>query len=103
MTAFTTAQLPTGDSAITTVEALKLWADLIIKANAGGEEIIRLEGEDKVSVCRTNFYTDRDKLERCECVSQIRLASGWETSGQQPWTQVVPFNNVPIASRFSGS
>jgi hypothetical protein len=103
MTAFTTGQLPSGDAAITTVEGLKLWCDLILKANAGKEEIIRQEGELAVSVNRLNFYTDRDGLQRCECVSQIRLNEGWETSGDQPWTEVIPFNNVAIPSRFSGS
>ena len=101
MTTFTTAQLPTGINAITTVEGLKVWADMILHSNAIGEDVIRQEGEASIKAVRRNFYTDKNKLERMEIFSHVQLESDWATNGKQPWASAIPFNNVAIPADFS--
>ena len=103
MVAFNPSLLPTGVNEITTVEELKVWADLVLHDQAGQEELTRTEGEKLISVCARTFYQDKDGLERMECFSHMRMAANWETSNPatQPWKKALTLANTSIPARFS--
>ena len=103
MVAFNPSLLPTGVNEITTVEELKVWADLVLHDQAGQEELTRTEGEKLISVCARTFYQDKDGLERMECFSHMRLTANWETSDPTTgvWKKAVTLANTSIPARFS--
>lgn len=103
MVAFNPALLPTGVNEITTVEQLKVWADLIITDQAGSKQLSRLDGERLISVCARNFYQDKDGLERMEVFSHMQLVASWETIDPttEIWKKAVTLANTSIPARFS--
>jgi hypothetical protein len=103
MVAFTNAMLPTGINAITEVEQLKVWCDLILADQVGAKQLTRVEGEKLISVCSRNFYQDKDGLERMEVFSHMQLVPNWETTNPQLglWKKAVTQANTAIPARFS--
>lgn len=103
MVAFNPALLPTGANEITTVEQLKVWCDLLLTDQAGKKQLTRVEGEQLISVCRRNFYQDKDGLERMECFSHMQLVASWETIDPttEIWKKAVTLAETSIPARFS--
>ena len=103
MVAFNPSQLPTGINAIDTVEQLKVWADMIIRDQAGSKQLTRQEPEKLISVCARTYYTDEDGLERMECFSHMRLEANWEISNPLTgtWKKAVTLAETSIPARFS--
>jgi hypothetical protein len=102
MTAFTTAQLPTGGNACDTVEKLFVWCAEILAENAGGLQMIREEGETAQSVARRNFYTDRDRVARCQAVMQIPMVANWSSDRTKAsWANATEITTVAIPSSYS--
>lgn len=100
---FTPNLLPTGVNEITTVEQLKVWCDLLLADQIGSMQFTRVEGEKVISVCARTFYRDKDKVERMEVFSHMRMLTNWEVANPslQTWKKAVTMIESSIPEDFS--
>jgi hypothetical protein len=66
-------------------------------------QMTRVEGEKVISVCARTFYRDKDKIERMECFSHMRMLPNWEVASPNlgTWKKAVTMAETSIPSDFS--
>lgn len=102
MTAFTTAQLPIGARAITTIEEMSAWCASILVATNPTAKFVRQAGLPSENRCQYSSGVDADNTIR----NQVLLVLEFDTSkaGQSlpDWKQVKEISTTAIPTAFSG-
>jgi hypothetical protein len=100
MAAFTTAQLPTGIYAITTVEELAVWSNAVLAFSNPTDSYVEAANTNRIfRFINPEFRTPDAELMRI-CRSAIVVD---ETKAQQlpSWKKAKPFSNIIIPAAFS--
>ncbi len=102
MTAFTTAQLPTGARAIATVEELIAWAGMILVINNPTDKFVRLAGQPAENRFQFGEGVDSDNTIRNQIIAV--LTSDMSKAGQSlpDWKTIKEDSTAPIPVSFTG-
>lgn len=100
MTAFTTAQLPTGIYAPTTVEELAVWANALLQFNNPTDAYTEAEGTSRLF----HFINPQIRIpdQRLVIINRAVLIVDETADQNMPiWKRVKPFSNTIIPAGFS--
>lgn len=99
MAAFTTAMLPTGIYAITTVEELNVWANAVLAFGNPTDSYVEAANTNRIF----RFITPEFRTPDAELVKICRSAITIdETKAQNlpTWKRIKPFSNIAVADAF---
>lgn len=102
MTAFTTADLPTGDRACTTVEQLIAWGTEILLANNPKEKFLRVSGQPTENRIQYSDGADADSIQRIQCLCIFEYDTSKAGLAIADWKTVKEMNTAGIPAAFKG-
>lgn len=102
MTAFTTAQLPAGARAITTVEQLALWCAQVLQACNAADRIVLEAGQPSQLAQRWGVGVDSDNIQRYQIVLMPKIDPTLIGQSLPDWKLVKESGSTAIPTAFSG-
>lgn len=102
MTAFTTAQLPTGARQVTLVEQLFLWSAYILQRFNTRATYNRATGEAQEPLARITEFQDADGVARVQVVITLPKNIDGISNTTPDWLDVLEMAPTPIPASFSG-
>ena len=102
MTAFTTAQLPTGARAIATVEELVVWGTQILVANNPTKKFVRTSGQPSENRATFSEGVDADNVIRNQCVAILEYDTTKFGTSLPDWKQVKEMDTAVIPTSMQG-
>jgi hypothetical protein len=101
MTAFTIAQLPTGDREIETIEELVAWAGEILLTRNAKEQIVRVSGQPAEPRFQFARGVDSDSVQHIQVVAILRYDTTKAGLSLPAWKQVKEDATAPTPASFS--
>lgn len=101
MSAFTSAQLPTGTRACDTVEKLSLWCAYILRRFAAKRTFLRRAGEAEESIASVSRFTDADGNNKVQVVLILPETDNVEQN-LADWVRCGEIATTAIPTSFSG-
>ncbi len=102
MTAFTTAQLPTGARQITTIEELIAWATQILVVNNPTSKFVREAGEAATNRFQFGEGVDSDNTIRNQCLAVLEYDTSKAGLSLPDWKKVKEASTATIPVSFTG-
>jgi hypothetical protein len=102
MTAFTTADLPTGARACTTVEQLNAWTAQILLVNNAKSKFLRVAGSPAENRFQYSDGVDADSTQMIQTLCVLEFDVLTFGSGVPDWKQVKEASTTAIPSSFKG-
>lgn len=102
MTAFTTAQMPTGTRACLTVEQAFLWHAFILQRFSARGTYNRVTGEAQEPVTRITEFLDADGVARVQVVVTLPKNIDGVANATPDWLDVMELSVTAIPASFSG-
>lgn len=102
MTAFTSAQLPTGTRQITTIEELIAWGCLILVVNNPTSKFVRRAGDPAENRFQFGEGVDSDNTIRNQVLAVLSYDISKAGSSLPDWKKVEEESTAPIPASFTG-
>lgn len=102
MSAFTSAQLPTGARDIDNVEELVLWGAYILQRYNASKTFLRVAGQPNEPVVSISDFPDGDGVLRRQVVVMYSVNQDRFLENVPSWKEVNEMSATAIAAGFSG-
>lgn len=102
MTAFTTADLPTGARACTTIEQLNIWTSQILLVNNAKEKFLRVSGNPAENRFQVSDGVDADSTQRVQTFCVFETDTATLGLSVADWKKIKEASTLAVPAAFKG-